>query len=859
MLGKDIRNAYDTLLAWDSLQEGSSRNPEKNVCGTHNLEDAEKKISSWAPIFDWNPFSYIRQPAQAQQELKSQLPKPDPPPVLYKNLSHPQKTKPSIQETRYIHGIKEDSSIVSNWGPPSLLKMGKSRDRRSRNEKASESYNPPIDYVYDQTSAATKDETTQLHYHEALPKASATQSQHQTYYQEGRRNSDSSSSNKRKSAEHFKGFDPSLLLASWGLPVLEKVQKENQMRSLHVESMPKNAPITSRTVEEDSSSWGISGLERSVPQDTPSLMGAGRMKNSRDEIRDNSTSSSESIPIGSSRSSRSNESDAFDAMERGFSDPNVDPNPDASENHSSNGGVIDVPLERQQQNREDFDSPKLDSDSFNDEPIAPKRKRTRLIVWSVILGLLLLALIGGGVAAVLILLNKDNKDEPTVPPVSDPPIMAPSSTIPLPTQPPPPTVSTQSPMYAPTNAIPTAAIKDLIVANAPDDGVSLNDPTSPQSKALLWLQQPININAGYNNSRLLQRYALATIYYATNENDNSWTSSTGWLSEQDECTWFSTSESSDTVCTAAAATSTLDLPTDSANNNDNASGNDEGSSVYLELDLRGNGLIGTIPEEISLLSSLQIIRLSKNTLVGTIPVTITTALIQLQYLDLSSNKLVQGDMVDLLSDLQIKANGRDNIFAQSSSTNTDANTRIIANNNNNNNDDQDGDANNGDNNSGRFLSYLDNMQALTHLDLFDNSFKTTLPTNVWGNEDETGSPSLSSSPLSRNLKVLNLGSNEFFGTLPSEIGLLAQLTGLSVFDNSFSGTLPESISNLRYLELLYVDSNNFSSIRNVPGVPQEICTLLRPTPLKEFWSDCEEIDCTCCTTCCTKEAGCVAV
>jgi hypothetical protein len=479
--------------------------------------------------------------------------------------------------------------------------------------------------------------------------------------------------------------------------------------------------------------------------------------------------------------------------------------------------------------------------------------------------LLLLALIGGGVAAALILLKKDNKDEPIVPPVSDPPIMAPSSVIPPPT--PTAIVSTQSPIPAPTNVIPPTVIKDLIVVNAPDGGVSLNDPTSPQSKALVWLQQPINTNAGYSNSRLLQRYALATIYYATNENDNSWTSSTGWLSEQDECTWFSASASSDTVCTttvataaaAAVATSTLDPPTEDANSNNNASGNDEGSSVYLELDLRENGLIGTIPEEISLLSSLQIIRLSNNTLTGTIPVIITTSLIQLQYLDLSSNKLVQGDKLDLLSDIQVETNERNNVFAKSSSTNTDvnANTRIIVNDINNN--DQNDDTNIGDYDSGRlFLSYLNNMQSLTHLDLFDNLFKTKLPTNVWGDDDdEDGTGSLSS--LSKNLKVLNLGSNEFFGTLPSEIGLLTQLTGLSVFDNSFSGTLPVSISNLYQLELLYVDSNKFSSIRNVPGVPQEICTLLRPTPLKEFWSDCEQIDCTCCTTCCTKDLGCVAV
>jgi len=160
---------------------------------------------------------------------------------------------------------------------------------------------------------------------------------------------------------------------------------------------------------------------------------------------------------------------------------------------------------------------------------------------------------------------------------------------------------------------------------------------------------------------------------------------------------------------------------------------------------------------------------------------------------------------------------------------------------------------------------LNNMQSLTHLALFENSFETTLPTNVWGgSEDREVSAEAESavatwsSPLSNNLKVLNLGENNFFGTLPSEIGLLTALTGLSVFGNNFSGALPSEIGLLRRLELLYIDSNQFSSTRNIPAVPPEICDL-RPTPLKEFWSDCEQIGCTCCTKCCTEELGCITV
>eukprot|EP00536_Pseudo-nitzschia_multiseries_P005329 jgi/Psemu1/303310/fgenesh1_kg.99_\ len=146
-----------------------------------------------------------------------------------------------------------------------------------------------------------------------------------------------------------------------------------------------------------------------------------------------------------------------------------------------------------------------------------------------------------------------------------------------------------------------------------------------------------------------------------------------------------------------------------------------------------------------------------------------------------------------------------------------------------------------------FLSGLQSMLSLVHLDLSGNSFQTTIPSNVWGE----------GSPLSSNLKVLNLGSNKFYGNLPTEIGFLTKLTGLSVFGNNLTGQLPDSISRLSLLELLYVDSNDFRTNRQMPGVPIAICEALRPVPLKEFWADCEKTSCACCTTCCSEALGCI--
>ena len=74
------------------------------------------------------------------------------------------------------------------------------------------------------------------------------------------------------------------------------------------------------------------------------------------------------------------------------------------------------------------------------------------------------------------------------------------------------------------------------------------------------------------------------------------------------------------------------------------------------------------------------------------------------------------------------------------------------------------------------------------------------------------------------------------------------IAGLSVFDNFLSGTIPEQLANLLSLELLYLDSTNLDG-----PIPDSVCEL----DFEEFWSDCEETQCLCCTTCCSDNFGCV--
>ena len=152
-------------------------------------------------------------------------------------------------------------------------------------------------------------------------------------------------------------------------------------------------------------------------------------------------------------------------------------------------------------------------------------------------------------------------------------------------------------------------ILDLVSAVSNQDGV-LEDPTSPQSRARDWLLTNTN-RAIYSNHRLLQRYAMATFYYATN-GDRSWLNNTGWLSDDDECTTWHQITPEPTVC------------------------DDAGQLVYLRPSVF---LDGTLPPETALLSKLRTVLLPGNLLRGPIPSALAARLTDLRLLNVFGNDL----------------------------------------------------------------------------------------------------------------------------------------------------------------------------------------------------------------------------
>lgn len=114
---------------------------------------------------------------------------------------------------------------------------------------------------------------------------------------------------------------------------------------------------------------------------------------------------------------------------------------------------------------------------------------------------------------------------------------------------------------------------ELILARFPGGRQALADPSSPQRAAFDWLASAANDQRPLDQ-KLLQRYALASLFYATE--GTAWVQSSLWLSEMEECSWFNTEEKG-LVC------------------------NSDGRVV--EINLQSNNLQGSIPLEILLLAS----------------------------------------------------------------------------------------------------------------------------------------------------------------------------------------------------------------------------------------------------------------
>ena len=140
---------------------------------------------------------------------------------------------------------------------------------------------------------------------------------------------------------------------------------------------------------------------------------------------------------------------------------------------------------------------------------------------------------------------------------------------------------------------------------------SLSYPGSPQRRAVGWLSTVDQSGIEATDSRLLQRYILVVLYFATS--GESWIEREQWLhASLHECLWGSGS---------------ISCKTDAS-----------GMMIVTGLDLSRHGMKGGIPREVGYLQHVEHFIFSRNYLNGTLPDSIFN-MSRLAVLDLHSNSL----------------------------------------------------------------------------------------------------------------------------------------------------------------------------------------------------------------------------
>ena len=102
---------------------------------------------------------------------------------------------------------------------------------------------------------------------------------------------------------------------------------------------------------------------------------------------------------------------------------------------------------------------------------------------------------------------------------------------------------------------------------------------------------------------------------------------------------------------------------------------------------------------------------------------------------------------------------------------------------------------NGNNLVGSIPEEIGNLAELTFLSLAENGLTGTIPTTL-GNL--------------ANVQYLYLSANSLSGGIPGELGNMTALTGLTLFDNQLTGSVPAELANATALNLLYIGDNSLS-------------------------------------------------
>jgi Leucine-rich repeat (LRR) protein len=328
--------------------------------------------------------------------------------------------------------------------------------------------------------------------------------------------------------------------------------------------------------------------------------------------------------------------------------------------------------------------------------------------------------------------------------------------------------------------LPPQEMFDLIAPVSFDEGASLLDPWSPQSAAARWLAHNTNLE-NYTVTRKLQRYAMATLYYSTNGDE--WKDNQEWLSDSNECTdWWVTDFVSESKMLSCDANNAITLLLIEDNNLVGTIPDEIAllSDSMVELKLKGNVLQGTLPSTFGFMTRLKDLLLWNNDITGHIP-TEFGLLTALTDLSLNENQLsgsipTEFALLSSLEDLHLQTNHLVGTISPTIGSLTRLNALTLA-----------------ENNLTNFIpTEIGLLTLLGELALERNALLGPIPSEIGG------------------LKAMELFScyeNFLTGSLPTELGRLEILKRLRVAGNRLTGSIPSEFSQLTTLEQLRLEYN----------------------------------------------------
>lgn len=304
----------------------------------------------------------------------------------------------------------------------------------------------------------------------------------------------------------------------------------------------------------------------------------------------------------------------------------------------------------------------------------------------------------------------------------------------------------------------------------------------------------------------LECQALVKLY---NDTDGSnWFFSTDWIDTDTPCTWYG-------ITCAGGSVTDLELR---ANGLNGTIPPQIGNLPQLQnLNLSENQLTGKIPPQIGNLSSLKTLNLYFCRLTGIIPAEIGN-LSQLETLDLTRNLLSgkipsQIGSLTNLNSLSIQSNILVGPLPPELGNLTNL-TRLSL---------------GSIDSAGNFPLFLTQLTNLEHLALHSSELTGAIPADleqlsnlkslILGNNQLTGSIPAELGELEF-LEGLDLSSNQLTGNIPSALGTLTNLTVLDLSNNQLDGAIPASVGGLAKLQRLYLYNNQLSG-----AIPPELGSL----------------------------------